>query len=61
MKIKLQELLDKKGLTQKELAYSLRVSQTIVSLWCKNKIVPSNRHLTEIAEFLGVDYKKLLK
>lgn len=61
MELKLRELLDKRGYSQTKLAQYLKVSNTIVSLWCANKITPSKRHLMGIAEFLRCDVKQLLK
>jgi transcriptional regulator with XRE-family HTH domain len=61
MELKIKELLAKKGFSQRELAFALQVTDTIVSLWCNNKVVPSQRHLKQIAEFLKVDIKKLIK
>ena len=61
MELKIRELLQKRGYSQTKLAQHLKVSNTIVSLWCANKITPSKRHLVEIAGFLRVDVKQLLK
>jgi putative transcriptional regulator len=61
MELKIKHLLDKKGYKQRDLAKALEVSETIVSLWCSNRITPSNRHLQEIAKYLKVEVKQLLK
>lgn len=61
MELKIKELLKKRGYSQTKLAQFLKVSNTIVSLWCANKITPSKKHLVEIADFLRVDVKQLLK
>ena len=61
MELKLKELLKKRGYSQTKLAQYLKVSNTIVSLWCANKITPSKKNLVEIANFLRCDIKQLLK
>lgn len=61
MELKIRELLDKRKKRQRDLALELNVSETIVSLWCSNRITPSNRHLQEIAKYLKVEVKQLIK
>lgn len=61
MELKIKHLLDKKGYKQRDLAEALDVSQTIVSLWCSNRITPSTKHLQEIAKYLKVEVRQLLK
>jgi transcriptional regulator with XRE-family HTH domain len=54
-------LLDKRKKYQRDLAKELDVSDTIVSLWCSNKITPSTKHLNQIADYLKVKVKDLIK
>jgi putative transcriptional regulator len=61
MELRIKELLDKRKLFQRDLAKELDVSDTIVSLWCSNKITPSTKHLNQIADYLKVKVKDLIK
>jgi transcriptional regulator with XRE-family HTH domain len=61
MELRIKELLDKRKLFQRDLAKKLGVSDTIVSLWCSNKITPSTKHLNQIADYLKVKVKDLIK
>lgn len=61
MELRIKELLDKRKRSQRDLARYLDVSDTIVSLWCANKITPSTKHLTAIADYLKVKVKDLIK
>ena len=61
MELRIKELLDKRKKRQRDLAKELDVSDTIVSLWCSNKIMPSVKHLNQIADYLKVKVKDLIK
>lgn len=61
MKLKLKELLEKRKITQSQLAKDLGVTNAIVSLWCSNKVIPHFKRLDEIANYLKVDVKKLFQ
>jgi putative transcriptional regulator len=61
MELRIKELLDKRKKYQRDLAKQLDVSDTIVSLWCSNKITPSTKHLNQIADYLKVKVKDLIK
>ena len=58
---KLQELRNKKGLTQEELASALFVSRTAVSKWESGRGYPSIESLKAIANFFGITVDDLLK
>jgi transcriptional regulator with XRE-family HTH domain len=51
---KVKELCVRRGITQKQLAYSVGVSQPTVSDWFNNKTDPSGKRLEKLSEILGV-------
>ena len=57
---KLQELRNKKGLTQQELAQKLYVSRTAVSKWESGRGYPSIDSLRDIAKFFSVTVDELI-
>lgn len=57
---KLQELRNKKGLTQQELADKLYVSRTAVSKWESGRGYPSIDSLRDIAKFFSVTVDELI-
>jgi transcriptional regulator with XRE-family HTH domain len=61
MELRIKQLLEKRKRYQRDLARKLDVSDTIVSLWCCNKITPSTKHLNQIADYLDVKVKDLIK
>ena len=61
MELRIRELLEKRKRFQRDLARKLDVSDTIVNLWCSNKITPSTKHLNQIADYLDVKVKDLIK
>jgi putative transcriptional regulator len=61
VELRIKELLDKRKRSQRDLARYLDVSDTSVSLWCSNRVTPSLKHLTEIAHYLKVRVKDLIK
>lgn len=57
---KINEVLEKKGKTQRELSIFLGLNESSVSRWCKNKSQPTIKNLFYVAEFLGVSSHSLL-
>jgi transcriptional regulator with XRE-family HTH domain len=55
----LKKLLDKRNLKQKDVALSLGVSETIVSLWVTGKKTPSYNNMVRLAQLLNVKVKSL--
>jgi len=49
-----KELLDRKGVLQKEFAIDIGVSQPTVSDWIHNKKDPRGENLQRVAEYFGV-------
>ena len=47
-------LIRKKGVTQKDVAESLGVTQATVSKWVRKKDIPRDATLDKLAEYLGV-------
>lgn len=54
---RVKELRERAGISQKELALTLGVSQPTVSEWEKQKKDPSGERLAKLAEFFGVSEK----
>lgn len=54
MIMRIKELRKKAGLTQTELAYSMKVMQNTVSNWETEIILPRTRQLPDLARALGV-------
>lgn len=57
---RLKVVLAEEGRTNKWLSEKLGKNTATVSRWCTNEMQPSLETLTEIAEVLGVDVRKLL-
>jgi transcriptional regulator with XRE-family HTH domain len=49
-----KELMERKGIQQKELAMSVGVSQPTVSDWVRNRKDPKGENLEKVAAFFGV-------
>lgn len=58
--VRLRELRKEKGLTQKELAAVLKVSDSTLSYWEQGKFEPDNFLLKEIAKYFNVSVEYLL-
>jgi len=57
---RLKEVLVRKGVSQKDLAFELNRSVHTVSNWCINKSQPHLKELYKIASILDVDVFELL-
>lgn len=57
---RLKTVLTELGMTQKELAQKLGVTEHTVSRFCTNDNQPSLKRLKQIAIILGVDIRDLL-
>ena len=57
---KIVMLLEKKGIQQKELADFLGISKNTITDWKSGRIKSYNKHLPQIAEFLGVSIDYLV-
>lgn len=51
---RIKELMERKGIQQKELAVQMRVSQASISDWANNKKNPSRENLKELSEIFQV-------
>lgn len=49
------ELLEQKGMSQKELAITMGLAQPSISAWVTQKSDPARRNLQKLAEIFGVD------
>ena len=56
----LLKLLDRKGLSQVDLAHHLGVSESAVSLWCSGKTSPRMSKVDKICELLGCSRSALM-
>ena len=55
-----KKLADNKGMSQKELALTIGVSQPTVSDWCANKKDPRGKNLEKLSETFGVSKAAIL-
>ena len=53
-------MLEKKGLSQSNIAEALDVSRTIVSDWFNQKKSPRPKHLLQLSNILGLSYENLI-
>jgi putative transcriptional regulator len=58
--LRLNEVLKKKNILQKELAEKLGVSKVTVSYWCNNQTTPSLQTLSQIAKILNIKISDLI-
>jgi len=58
---RIKSVLAEKNKSNIELAEAVHVAVPTVSSWCTNSAQPSIKKLFEIAEFLNVDVRDLLK
>lgn len=56
-----KELLEKKSVTQEELAQAVGVTQSAISYWSNGVTYPRTRDLIKIAKVLGVSVKTLVE
>ncbi len=61
LKLRLDEVLRDKNMTQVELARKIHKSKVTVNYWCSNKNYPSLSTLSEIAKVLKVKISDLIK
>ena len=57
---RIKAVLAEKGVTNKELAETLKISPQTVSRWCTNDMQPSIEKLYAISKYLKVDVRELL-
>lgn len=57
---KIKELLEKRGISQTDLAHQLGKSFNMVNLYATNKVQPPIPVLYKIADILNVDVRELL-
>ena len=57
---RIKAVLAEKGVTNKELAESLKIAPQTVSRWCTNDMQPSIEKLYSISKYLKVDVRDLL-
>lgn len=57
---RIKAVLAEKGVTNKELAETLKIAPQTVSRWCTNDIQPSVETLYTIAKYLKIDVRELL-
>jgi putative transcriptional regulator len=60
VKLKIDEVLKTKNMTQVDLAKKLNKSKITVNYWCSNKNQPSLNTLSEIAKVLKVKISDLI-
>lgn len=60
MKNRLKELMDIKGMTQKEATLTFKVSQTTISRWMRNNLELRKEHAMRIATHFNIDYRWLM-
>ena len=58
--IRIRQLRKEKGITQKELADILKVSDSALSFWEQGKYEPDNKSLATLASYFGVTIDYLL-
>lgn len=56
----IKELCVRHGISQKQLAYMVGVSQPTVSDWCNNRANPSGERLDKLASIFGVSRAAIL-
>jgi transcriptional regulator with XRE-family HTH domain len=61
LKLKLLDLLHKKGISQSDLARQLDVSPIYISRWVNGKVLPSLTHFYAISKILKVKMENLIK
>lgn len=58
--MKLLELINKKKITQTELAKELGITRGLLSCWCCGRSVPTIKHIVPLARILGVSIKTIV-
>ena len=57
---RIREILEEKGLKNKDLIIHFKIKKETVSRWVNNKQQPTLNTLNDLAEFLQVDIRDLL-
>lgn len=57
---RIREILEEKGLKNKDLIIHFKIKKETVSRWINNKQQPTLNTLNDLAEFLQVDIRELL-
>ena len=57
---RIREVLEEKGLKNKDLIIHFKIKKETVSRWINNKQQPTLNTLNDLAEFLQVDIRELL-
>ncbi|MGX1753748.1 helix-turn-helix transcriptional regulator [Sphingobacterium sp. NPDC055346] len=57
---RIREILEEKGLKNKDLIIHFKIKKETVSRWINNKQQPTLNTLNDLAEFLQVDIRDLL-
>lgn len=57
---RIREVLEEKGLKNKDLIFHFKIKKETVSRWINNKQQPTLNTLNDLAEFLQVDIRELL-
>ncbi len=60
MGAKIRQLRERRGMTQKQLADALGLSQVAICLWETGENVPTIQNLHRLADILGCDARDLL-
>lgn len=56
----IKQIRQAKGISQKQFAIDMGVSQPVVCEWQKGKKYPSSKHILQIAEYFGVSVQQVL-
>ena len=57
----LRRLLDERGVSMSELASSIGVAQSTISMWCAGQRVPKMNGVQAVADFFNVDWQEMLE
>lgn len=60
VKLRLNEILKRRNMTQVDLSKKIKKSKVTVNYWCSNKNQPSLNTLSEIARILNVKISDLI-
>lgn len=61
MKVNIKILLEKQGMSQRELAQKLKISESTISRYINNNRVPRGEHLLKLAKVLQVRPDEILE
>lgn len=57
----LKRLLGERGVSMSELASSIGVAQSTISMWCAGQRVPKMNGVQAVADFFNVDWQEMLE